>query len=119
MICADAVAVGAHDFREPLVLGRQLRRLAEQLRGVAHGAHGIADLVRDARGQPAERRELRLLDLGREQLGVFEEHDDRRGFRAAERREMRLDHVAAVGRDERVRRRRRAWPCAARQVSSR
>ena len=100
--------------RSPLVRTISVRRLsssdsdggfAEQLRGVAHGADGIADLVRDAGGQPAERRELRLLDLRREQLGVLEEHDDRRGLGAAERREMRLDHVAAVGRDEGLRRR--------------
>jgi hypothetical protein len=72
---------------------------------VAHGADRVADLVRDARGQPAEAGELGLLDLGGQQLGVLEEHDDRRGLAAAERGEMRLDHVAAVVGDEGVRRR--------------
>ena len=98
--------------RSPLVRTISVSRLssadsdggfAEQLRGVAHGAHRVADLVRDAGRQPAEPGELGLLDLGRQQFGVFEEHDDRRGLRAAERREMRLDHVAAVGRDEGLR----------------
>ena len=98
--------------RSPLVRMISVRRLsssesdgrfAQQLRRVAHGADGIADLVRDAGRQAAEPRELGLLDLRGEQLGVFEEHDDRRGIRAAERGEMRLDHVAAIGRHEGLR----------------
>ena len=74
---------------------------------MAHGAQGIADLVRDARGQPAETGELGLLDFRGEQLGVFQEDDDRRRFAAAERCEVRLDHMAAIGRHERLRGRRR------------
>ena len=58
------------------------RVLAEQLRGVAHRADGIADLVRDAGGQPAERREPCLLDA------VVEQQSCPRGRsgRAADRR---------------------------------
>ena len=103
--------------RSPLVRTISVRRLssadsdadsAEQLRRVAHGADGIADLVRDAGGKSPEPRELGLLDLRGQQFGVFEEHDDRRRLGTAERGEMRLDHVAAVGGDEGVRGRRGA-----------
>ena len=91
---------------------------AEQLRGVAHGAHRIADLVRDARGQAPERGELRLLHLFLDERRVLEKDQHRRGIHAAERREMRPDHAPAIGRDEafaRIGRRAGAW----RQVSSR
>ena len=64
---------------------------------------GIADLVRDAGREAPQSRELGLLDLGGQQLGVLEEHDDGRGFGAAERGEVRLDDVAAIGGDEGVR----------------
>ena len=43
---------------EAPILFRQLRRFREQLPGVAHGADGIPDLVRDAGTQAAEGREL-------------------------------------------------------------
>ncbi len=48
-------------------------------------------------------RELGLLDLGGQQLGVLEEHDDGRGLSAAQRSEVRLDDVAAIGGDEGMR----------------
>ena len=48
--------------------------------------------------------ELGLLDLRGQELGVLEEHDDRRRLGTAERGEMRLDDVAAVGGDEGLRR---------------
>ena len=101
--------------RSPLVRTISVSRLSssdrdrgfrEQLRRMAHGAHGIADLMGDARGKPAEPGQLGLLDLGGQQLGVFEENDDRRRFATTERREVRLDDVAAIGGDEGLRGRR-------------
>ncbi len=57
--------------------------------------------------QATEAGELGLLDFRGQQLGVFEEHDDRSRLGAAERGEMRLDDVTAVGGHEGVRGRRR------------
>jgi hypothetical protein len=68
---------------------------------VAHRADGVPDLVRDAGRQPAERGQLGLLHALGEPAGVLEEHDQRRGPAAAERREVGLDFPAAVGRDDR------------------
>ena len=48
---------------------------------MAHRADRIADLVRDARAQPAERRELRLLHLLGDQARVLEEDQHRRRAR--------------------------------------
>ena len=57
-------ALVLHDLREPPVLLVQRRGFGQQLRGVAHGADRIADLVGDARRQATEGRELGLLHLG-------------------------------------------------------
>ena len=73
----DAIAVVAHDLGEPLVLFRQGCGFSEQLRRMTHGAHGIADLMGDARGKPAEPGQFGLLDLGGQEVRVFEENDDR------------------------------------------
>ena len=97
---ADAVRVAADDLREPPVLRGELLGFGQQLRRMAHRADGIADLVRDARAQAAERGELRLLHLLRDEARVLEEHQHRRRIRAAERREVRPDDARAVGRDE-------------------
>ena len=67
------------------------RRLREQLAGVAHRAERIADLVRDAGAQAAERRELRLLDALGDQRRVLEEDHHAAAAAAAERREVRLN----------------------------
>ncbi len=75
--------------------------LGEQLRGVAHRADRVSDLVGDARRQPAERRELGLLDALGDRAGVGEEGDHGTGAVAAERGEMRLELAAAVGGDQR------------------
>jgi hypothetical protein len=72
---------------------------------VAHGAHRVADFVRDAGRQPAEARELGLLDLGRQQLGVLEKGDDGRRLGAAQRAKCGWMTVAAIGGDESLRRR--------------
>ena len=76
---------------------RQLGRLRQQLRGMAHRADRVADLVRDAGAEPAERRELRLLHALDDQRGVLEEYQRRPLAAAVERDEMRLDQAAAVG----------------------
>ena len=75
----------------------------QQLRGVAHRADRVADLVRDAGAEPAERGELRLLHALDDQRRVLEE-DQRRSLAAAvERHEVRLDQAAAVGGEQRQR----------------
>ena len=51
--------------------------LGEQLRGVAHRADRVADFVRDARAQAAERCQFRLLDALGDQGRVLEK-DQRR-----------------------------------------
>ena len=77
--------------------GRQRGDSRQQLRRVAHRADRIADLVRDAGAEPAERGELRLLDALGDQRRVLEE-DQRRALAAAvERDEVRLHQAAAVG----------------------
>ena len=53
--------------------------LGQQLAGVAHGADGIADFMRDARGKAAERSELALLHALRHEAGVFEKNQRRAG----------------------------------------
>src|SRR5579883_3144286 len=93
---AHAVGVRADDVREAAVLARESGRLGEELTGVAHRADGVADLVRDARGEPAEGGELRLLHLLGDDARILEEDEDRRGLYAAERREMRPDDPSAV-----------------------
>ena len=54
--------------------GPHVGTFGEQLAGVAHGADGIADFMRDAGGQPAERRELALLHALGQETRVFEEN---------------------------------------------
>ena len=56
--------------------------------------------MRDAGGKPAERSELRLLHLAGEHAGVLEEHQHRRGFDSAQRREMRGDLAGPVRSNE-------------------
>ena len=58
---------------------------------------GIADLVRDAGGEAAQRRELGLLDPRGQRAGVLEEDQHRRGLGGSERREVRLDAARPVG----------------------
>ena len=89
----------------------------EQLARVAHRADRIADLVRDARAEPAERRELRLLDALGDQRRVLEEDHDAAVAVAAERREVRLDVVVPSLPSERARVRRRTF-AAVRQVGA-
>ena len=79
---ADALGVAADDLGHAQLGRPESLGLAQQLRRVAHGADRVADLVRDAGGQPAQRRELRLLDAVRERAGVFQEDQHRRGFAA-------------------------------------
>ena len=57
--------------------GDSCGRLGQQLRSVAHGADRVADLVSDARAEPAERSELRLLDALDDQRRVLQEHQRR------------------------------------------
>ena len=57
--------------------GDSVGRLGQQLRRMAHRADRVADLVRDARAQPAERGELRLLHALGDQRRVLQE-DQRR-----------------------------------------
>ena len=82
------------------IAGGEVRALGQQLTGVAHGADGIADLVRNARGQTSERGELALLHPLGHEAGVFEKDEGRRGRARTERREMWLDQSRPVGRDE-------------------
>ncbi len=84
--------------------GPSRRRFAQQLSGVAHRAHRVADLVRDARAQPPERGELRLLHALGHHAGVLEEHQHRPRPGLGQRHEMRADHGAAVGGDDLTRR---------------
>ena len=79
--------------------GVSVVRFGEQLRRVAHCADWIADLVRDAGAEPAERGELRLLHAFGDQCRVLEEDQCRSAaFGSFERDEMRLHQAAAVGR---------------------
>ena len=97
---AHAHAVLLDDLGQVPVLGRQARRLAQQLAGVAHRADGIADLVRDARAQPSERGELRLLRAFGDDAGVLEEHEHGPAAGLRQRDEVRPDGRAAVGADD-------------------
>ncbi len=76
------------------------RRFRKQLTGVAHGSHRVAYLVRDARAQAAERRELGLAHGFVLQARVLQEYQHRARVRAAQGREVRLDHATAVGGNE-------------------
>src|SRR5687767_2598416 len=58
----EASGVLADDARQALAVLAALL-LAQELGGVADGGERVADLVRDARGEPAERGELELLRL--------------------------------------------------------
>ena len=80
---------------------RQRGRLGEELSGMTHGADGIADFVGDARAQPAQSREFRLLHFLGEHARVFQEDHYRRGIGCSQRREVRADRRAAVGGNER------------------
>ncbi len=82
------------------LLGPDRRALGEQLAGMAHRAHGVANLMGDARREATERRELALLHALRHEARVLEKDQRRAGRRVAERRKMRLDDPCAVGRDE-------------------
>src|SRR5258708_12571567 len=97
---ADRSGIRPDDLREALVLARHGRRFREQLARVAHGANRVSDLVGDTCAQAAERRELRLLHLLREQARVFEKHEDGGWASDAERGEISADHAPAIGRDE-------------------
>ena len=60
---------------------------------MAHGADRIADLVRDAGAEPAERGELRLLDRSASSVVSSRKITTPGAGFAAERREMRPDHA--------------------------
>ena len=81
---------------------------------MADGADGIADLVGDRGGEPAERRQPRLVDAVVERGQVLEKDQDRRRIAVAERREMRAHFAQAVDGEEvpadRVRHRRALPP---------
>ncbi|MCY1348087.1 hypothetical protein D9M69_342210 [compost metagenome] len=64
------------DLRQAPVRPLQFFRFLQQLRGVADGAQGIADLVGDAGGQAAEGDQLELLGLLGDLRDVIEEHQD-------------------------------------------
>src|SRR5207249_2982241 len=85
------------DLGQPALLLGEMRRFGEQLPGVAHGAHGVANLVGDAGAQASEGRELGLLDLLGDEARVLEKNQHRRRARGAERGEVRPDHPPAVG----------------------
>jgi hypothetical protein len=72
------------------------RGFAEELARVTHRADGIAYLVCDARGEPAERRQLLLLHALREEARIFEEDQRRRRTLASERRQVWRDQRRAV-----------------------
>ena len=80
--------------------GADSRAFGEQLTRMAHRADGIADFVRDARGQAAERGELALLHALGHEAGVLEKNQRRARVRC--RRAAR----SAVGSPARRRRRR-------------
>src|SRR5262245_46971410 len=63
---------------------------------MAHGADGIADLMRDAGTESPERRELRLLQPLGENAGVLQKNQDRSGILSAEWSEMRFDRAQAI-----------------------
>ncbi len=61
--------------------GPIVRAFGQQLAGMAHRADGIADLVGDAGGQPAERGKLALLHALGHEAGVLEENQRGPGHR--------------------------------------
>ena len=61
MICRTRLAVLAHDLGRAASARRERGGLRQELPRVTHRPDGIADLMRDARREPAETRELRLL----------------------------------------------------------
>ncbi len=97
MMRAHALGVAADDLRQPVIVAREVGRLGEQLPRVAHGADRVADLVRDARAQAPERRELRLLHLLGDEARVLEEDQHRSGAARAKRRKVRPDDPCPVG----------------------
>ncbi|MCE3286373.1 MAG: hypothetical protein K0R70_2629, partial [Steroidobacteraceae bacterium] len=94
---AHAEAVLLDDLGQVPVLGRQVRRITQQLAGVAHRADRIADFVRDARAQPPERGELRLLCAFGDDARVLQEHQRGSAADLGQRDEVRPDRRAAVG----------------------
>ena len=68
----DALGVVADHRQQPLALGGDRAVLLEQLRRLVDRRQRIAHLVRDARGEPAHRRELHLLRLGLRPAEVLE-----------------------------------------------
>ncbi len=83
-----------------MVLGVQVRGFAQQLSGMAHGTHRIANLVGDAGAQAAQGREFQLLRFLGNQTHVLQEHQYRCGLGVAQGCEVRPQHPRAVGADQ-------------------
>ncbi len=101
---AYALGVVADDVGEAAFVGAHDRAFREQLTGMTHGAHGVADFMRDAGGQAAESGQFALLHALGHEAGVLEEDQGRTGLETAQGREMGLYQAGAVGGHETRRR---------------
>jgi hypothetical protein len=107
----DAVEAGhvaADDREEPLLRIVHRLGLGKQVRGMADGREGVADLVRDRRGEAPEGHELHLLRLLAHAPHVLDEHHRRRRVAAADRHEVHLQLAREARAAQLHERRRRA-----------
>ncbi len=99
----DPPRVLTDDVEQPALGVVGTLRLLQELAGMTERADRVADFVRDARTQAAERGELGLLDLFREQARVLEKDQHRPVGTALERCDIRVDPRRPAGRDEALR----------------
>src|SRR4029077_5032097 len=94
---ADAPGVAADDLRQAALVLGEMGRLRQQLSRMAHSAHRISDLMRDAGAQAAQGRKLGLLDFLFEQRRVLEEDQHWRWLGVTEWCKVRTNHARAIG----------------------